>query len=354
MSKTGKTAPSWERKEDEDWAASVEVRLVLDHDAPGGLADEVLAEAHEIVGDAGLPAREVLGEPEAYARTVAAERISERHRARVDTRGVLPGERVTATLGTLGFVGFGLCVLHWIEDGLWMDWSGASVAGCATAVAVAALVCFAFVARVAGRIRGMWGFLAGAVAALGGGAAVAATVPAERLFSVPAPVLALVCAGWTVGSFALPDATVDRWCTPARPADGIDDERWLDRLEGLLRGRHAMRGAEARGHVREARQHLAAAQGGGERAEDVFGDVEVYALRLADGPRKRQRVARRKAYGSAALALVVGVLVVDQLFDPEERASGWMICWVVMLGCLVWNAIDEWRGLRALERGREA
>lgn len=367
MSKAAKAKVGWERQEDEEWAASVEVRLVLGHDAPGGLADEVLAEAHEVVRDAGLPAREVLGEPDAYARTVAAERIGEEHRARVDTHGMSPGERVTASLGTLGLVGAGLCVFRWAEDGLWVGGSWSSLAVCATVVVAVSLGCYAFAVRAAGRIRGMWGFLAGAVAVVAGGAAVAAAASEERLFRVPAPLLALLCVAWAVGAYAFPDATLDRLLTPGRRAGGVGEERYDDpyderydeqylaRLQGLLRGRHAMKAAEARGHVREARQHLAsAAKGGGpaghgeraERAEDVFGDVEIYALRLAEGPRRDQRVARRKMYGSLAMTVVVAVLVVDEALDPQERSLAWLACGVGAFGYFVWNTVTDWRALR--------
>ncbi|MFG2653271.1 hypothetical protein [Streptomyces sp. NPDC048436] len=366
MSKAGKSKASkstlgWERAEDEEWAACVEVRLVLDHDAPGGLADEVLAEAHEVVRDAGLPAREVLGEADAYARTVAAERIGEERRARVDTHGMLPGERVSATLGTLGLAGVGFCVLGWVEDGLWVEGSWTSIAVCATVVVAVSLGCVAFAVRAAGRIRGMWGFLAGAAAVVAGGAAVAVAASGERLFRVPAPLLALLCAAWAVGAYAFPDATLDRWLTPARRAGGVDDDRYLARLQGLLRGRHAMKTAEARGHVREARQHLASVEeGGGEhgergvRAEDVFGDVEIYALRLSEGPRREQRVARRKVYGSLATTVVLAVLVVDEVFDTQEPSLAWLVCGGGALAYFAWNTVSEWRALREQEEPQES
>ncbi|MFE0174263.1 hypothetical protein ACFWZ2_18260 [Streptomyces sp. NPDC059002] len=348
MTKTRKSEPSWAREADEEWAAVVELRLVLDHDAPAGLADEVLAEAHEIVTEAGLPAHEVLGAPEAYARAVAAERISEKYRARVGTDGMTPGERVSAALCTLGFIGVVLCVLRWIEDGLWIGVSWASVAGCATVVLAALLVAVAFVARAAGRIRGMWGFAAGTVAAVAGGSAVAAAVPGERLFHVPAPVLALAGAAWVVGAYLFPDATLDRWFTPAERPGGTDDERWLARLAGLLRGRHAMKAAEARDHVSEVRQHLASL-GDGTHAEDVFGDVEVYALRLSEGPRRQQRVARRKLYANAAMAVIILTLLSDHLLDPQDRTSPWTLLWAAVAVYWIRSVLKEWRTLRKAE-----
>ncbi|MGW2231084.1 hypothetical protein [Streptomyces formicae] len=348
MTKVRDSAPSWTREDDEDWAATFEVRLVLDHDAPAGLADEVLAEAHEIVEQAGLPAREVLGDPGAYARTVAAERISEERRARNDVHGMSPGERVSASLCTLGFVGVVLCLLYWIEDGLWIEVSLTSVVGCTTVALAAMLIAVALIARAAGRIRGMWAWLAGTAVTVAGGAALTTAAPEGRLFDVPAPMLALAALAWTVGAYLFPDTTIDRWFTPAvRPGDA-DDERWLARLEGLLRGRHAMKAAEARGHVREVRQHLAHAADG-ERAEDAFGDVEVYALRLAEGPRARQRLARRKLYGTAAMTVLFASLLIDRLLDPDERTSAWTAVWVAVFGFWLWSVFREWQALRKAE-----
>ncbi|MGA4849686.1 hypothetical protein ACOBQB_26775 [Streptomyces sp. G5(2025)] len=340
MGKTRTTDLVWAREEDQEWADTVHVRLAFDHDVPVGLAEEVLAEAHQMVHEAGLPAQEVLGAPEAYASAVAAERVSEEYRARADARGLTPGESLCAAFGTLGFVGFVLCALYWIEDGLWVTGSWASAAGCATVVAAVSLVALAFVARGAGRVRGMWGFVAGAVCAVAGGSAVAATAPAERLFEVPVPVLMAGCVAWTVGAYAFPEAVLDRRLAPRPPAD---DEQWLARLEGLLRGRHAMPAAEARGHVREARQHLGGADG--ERAEDAFGDVEVYAMRLADGPRKRQRLARNKMYRAAAVAVVFGVLAVDEALEAGP-SSGWVACYVGASSAWLWTLIAEWRKAR--------
>ncbi|MEV5982028.1 hypothetical protein [Streptomyces sp. NPDC052114] len=339
MGKTQTPDLSWAREADQEWADRVRVRLVLDHDAPAGLADEVLSEAHQVVTEADLPASEVLGTADAYARTVAAERISEEHRAKVDANGLTPGERVSASLGTFGFIGFVLCVLYWIEDGLWVSGSWTSVAGCTTVVVVVSLVTLAFVARAAGRMRGMWGFLAGAACAVAGGAAVLSALPDAQLFEVPVPVLMAGCVAWAVGVYLFPDAVLDRWFTPRPHAD---DEQWLTRLEGLLRGRHAMTAAEARGHVQEARQHLAAP--GGERADDTFGDVEVYAMRLAEGPRKRQRIARHKLYRAVAMAGILVVLAVDEAV--RSGFTGWFACYVGAAGAWLWGVLGEWRQSR--------
>ncbi|MFH8609167.1 hypothetical protein ACH4D5_16990 [Streptomyces sp. NPDC018029] len=348
MSRTGTTRTpevSWAREEDEKWAATVQVRLAFDEGVPVGFAEEMLAEARQLVEEAGQPALDVLGDPTAYARTVAAERVSERYRAQLDTRGMRPGERITASVGTLGVIWAAVFGLYWYQDGLWAGVNRSSVAGVTGIVLAATLACVAFAARAAGRLRGMWAFLAAAAATLVTGIACATALSGEQLFRVPAPVLMLAGAAWAAGAFLLPDATIDRWFTPAHPAGGPDDERWLARLEGLLRGRHAMKAGEARGHVQEARQHLAEARRAG-RAEDVFGDVEIYALRLSEGPRRAQRVTRQKFYGALASSLLFAALTVDTLLDPQERSSGWVACLVGAFGCAAWGAVSEWRTLR--------
>ncbi|WP_030677358.1 hypothetical protein [Streptomyces sp. NRRL B-1347] len=342
--KTRKDRLRWDRGEDADWAATVEVRLVLDHNAPAGLADAVLAEVHELVREEGRTAQDLFGAPEAYARSVADERVSEEYRARTDTHGLTPGERLAAALGTLGVVGVVLCAISWVRDGLWVDVSWPAVVAVTTIVLAVALAAVAVVARSAGRFKGAYAFAAGVPAVIAAGGGVGVIVPEGQLFSVPVPVLLAGCAAWTVGTFAVPERVVDRWFA-ARPPAGRDDAAWLALLGGLLRGRHGMTTAEARGHVREARQHLAAVPSG-EHADDVFGDVEIYALRLAEGPRREQRAARRKMYGTLLLLGLVTMLFVDRVADSGASLDFWLALYTGAVGSLAWTAVSEWRASR--------
>lgn len=319
--------PGWAREEDEAWAAVVELRLTLDQQAPAGLIRQVLAEAHDAVTETGRTPQDLFGDPVAYARAVAAERIGEEDRARVDARGLTPGERLTASLATLGAAGVVVAVLRWIDDGLWADVGWSSIAAFTAVVLTAVLVSLAFTARAAGRIAGSWAFAAAALVAVGGGGAVAGFLPGEPLFTFPVPALAVAGAALTAAAVAFPDATVDRWFTPVLRGG---DERWLSRVEGLLRGRHALSAAEARAHVQEARQHLAAS---GDSAEEAFGSAEVYALRLADGPRRERRLARRKLYGATALAVLVVALVADELRDADLSSPR---LWIYAVAAVYW------------------
>ncbi|WP_217206700.1 hypothetical protein [Streptomyces sp. AC550_RSS872] len=337
----------WAREEDEEWAAVVELRLALDTQAPADLVHQVLAEAHDAVTETGRAARDLFGAPAAYARSVAGERIDEEDRARADSHGLTPGERLIGSLVTLGVVGIGVAVLWWIRDGLWAQASWSSIAAIGTVVLVAVLVAVVPVAWAAGRIVGTWAFGAGAVVTVGVGAAAAGVLPGDRLFDFPVPVLAAVGGALILAAVVLPGTTADRWLTPRLQGQG-SDERWLSHVEGLLRGRHAVPAAEARAHVREARQHLASS---GESAENAFGRAEVYAMRLAEGPRKEQRLARRKLYGVTASALILTLIFVDELRDLEPSSLGFWFC-AAAVAYLIWYAACGWiRWIRASSAG---
>lgn len=339
MTKDRHPKPTWERKEDEAWAASVEVRLVLDHDAPAGLAADVLAEAHQLVHEEGRPALDLLGDPDAYAQSVADERIPEEHRARSDAHGLTPGERVSGSFVTLGIGGLLFCGFEWLRDGLWVGIGWPSFTITAAVVLGASLAAAALATRVAGRVRGAWYFAAAAAGAVCTGVGVTPFVPAGELFAIPAPVLMLVCLAVIAAAVKVPDTTIDRWFTAA-PRSG-DDEAWFAHLDGLLRGRHAMPSAEARDHIREARHHLASTPGT-EPAADVFGDVEVYALRLSEGPRRDQRLARRQFYGSCFLAVCLTILLIDNLTD-SDTSPFWLAANTGALGATLWSLLGEWR-----------
>ncbi|KUF19796.1 hypothetical protein [Streptomyces silvensis] len=330
---------TWERKEDEVWAASLEVRLVLDHDAPAGLADQVLTEVHEIVREEGRPALELFGASEAYTQVVADERITEEHRARVDAHGMTPGERLSAAFVSFGVAGFFFCALEWLRGGLWVGISWPAVTLTVMIVLAVALSSLAVVARAAGLVRGALWFAAATVATVCAGIGATAAVPDGQLFTVPAPVLMLACLAGIAAAVRFPDATIDRWFAK-NPTDS-DDDAWFARLDGLLRGRHAMSAAQADGHVREARHHLASAPGEA-GAVDVFGDVEVYALRLAEGPSRTRRFARRQFYGSCVLTVSLTILLIDNLTNSDSSPF-WLAANTGALGAALWSLVTEWR-----------
>lgn len=323
------------RKEDEEWAAAVELRLALDQQAPADFVHRILAEAHEAVIEAGRTARDLFGAPAAYARTVAEERLGEEHRARIGSRGMTPGERLTSSLATPGVVGLVVPVLRWISDG---------------ALAASRLVVDRRV--IGGRSRGCPG--SGRLCGTGCGAdqrrmgfrrgsgrhgefryPAAGVLSEDRLFDFPVPALAVTGGALIVTAVVLSDATVDRWFTPRLRGS---DERWLSYVEGLLRGRRAMPAAEARAHVQEARRHPDST---GDSAEQAFGRAEVYAMSLAEGPRREQRLARRKLYGVAAVALLLALLFADKLRD-SQLSSVWFWFCAAAIAYWIWYATRMW------------
>lgn len=108
-----------------------------------------------------------------------------------------------------------------------------------------------------------------------------------------------------------------------------------------------MPAAEARAHVQEARQHLASS---GDSAESAFGPAEVYALRLAEGPRREQRRNRRKMHSVTVGALLISLSFADRLKDPD-LTSPWFWFTTVLFAYWVLYAAGMW--LRTLSAGRK-
>ena len=337
----------WPREEDERWAAEVELRLVFDHDAPPGLADTLLAETCAVVREADSPARELFGAPRAYARTLASEHIDEERRALRDTGGLTQGERLAGSVLALGILGAALSVLRWVTDGLWVRPGWTAVVGVTTVVSAALLATLALIVWSAGRRTGAWAFAGGAVAAVAAGGGTLAAVPGTPLLTMPVPVLTALGLGVAVAAFRFPSRTADGWFTPPEfresegggegkeeDAEGLEaaNARWARRLENVLRGRHALRAAEARGHAEEARQHLTAS---GERAVDAFGSPEVFALRLADGARTEERASRRKLYTSTLLGLGLVLLLGGELSEPDLSSPRF---WLYVVAFALWIA----------------
>ncbi|MEU8567730.1 hypothetical protein AB0C51_05055 [Streptomyces pathocidini] len=335
--------PDWPRDDDEQWAAEVELRLVLDHHAPAGLADEVLAEAYEAVVEAARPARDLFGPPARYAQSAADLRIDEAYRAGLDRDGMTPGERLTTSLAWLGMMGTAVSVLYWIRNGLWVEPSWESIAGLTSIVLAACAAPVAIGVWSAGRVKGAWACAAGAAATAVTGLAAAAALPDERLLALPIPVATMACIALIAAAAAFPNATIDRWLRPTVE----DDERWLSHLEGLLRGRHTMTAAEARDHAREARSRLAASD---VHAEAAFGSAEIHAMRLARGVRGKVRSTRRKSYGAMALTALLLLISVDEFRDPApSRPMFWFH--VTLVAYWFSYAIRLWR--RASSANRE-
>lgn len=328
--------PDWPSGDDARWAAEFEVALALEHNPPEGLAEQVLEEARLTAIEAEAPVREVLGDPAEYAETVAAERIDETHRSSVDVEGFAPGDRFTSSLLMAGGQVALFGVVLWAVNGLWMPvgWPTGG-AGLLLAVLIVLVTGVIPELRAAGRLRaGRVAMVCAAVLVLACAAGFTA-IPRGPQVSVPAPSLFVVGALLAMSGWRIPPEPVGRWFRgQAAPPEAIrsDDEAWLTRLSALLRGRHGVSAGSARRCVAEARDHLAASGGS---AAGEFGDVEVYALRLSEGPGKSRRAARAEVVPTA---LFTGGLLwwgLDLVSDPEP-ASLWFWVKVVVLIAGVW------------------
>ncbi|MGW2883036.1 hypothetical protein ACWDBP_44130 [Streptomyces sp. NPDC001233] len=302
----------WAHKEDERWAATFKLHLVTEFHPPKGLADQVLSEVHEAVTETGQLASDLFGEPRAYAARVAADRIDETHTSGRDLGGATPGERFTNALTLAGFCALVLSVMHWVRDGLWTDVSVASLAGIGALAAGVLAGCLVGALHAAGRVQAARAWAGAAAVAVVAGITALATLPRHGLFALPVPVLVVVSAVVMAGAHKLPDATADRWFTRLRSEGSA---QWMQHLDGLLRGPHGIPADQAREHVEEVRSHLASTPG--LTAQDEFGDVEIYAARLAGGPRRTQRAQRRTAHLAGIFAAAIVIANLDALRSAE-------------------------------------
>ncbi|MET7638550.1 hypothetical protein [Streptomyces sp. NPDC005438] len=319
----------WERAEDRRWAATFETELVLRHEAPAGLAAQVLGEVRQLVHEAGEPSLdELLGDPRVYADEVAAERIDEAHTSSVDLSGVRPGERFSTLAVASAVTGLTLVIIHWVSRGFWVEVSPALGTLAFLYILAALAACTAAGLRNAGRFRPMWAWGGLSLAAGIGGIASANGLSQAALFRLPAPLL-LLGPALVLGVIALiTNSRLDRWLQG--PEEERDNSRWVRRLDGLLRGRHGLPAAEARTHTSEVRSHLASSGG---NAQETYGDVALYAARLARGARLARRKARREAIALALLVALVGFANEDVLRSADLTSCHfWFVSLFILLG----------------------
>lgn len=343
--------PDWPSGDDAQWAAEFELALALEHTPPpDGLAEQVLEEARLTAVEAGVPVRGVFGDPTAYAETVAAERIDEAHRSSVDLEGFAAGDRFTSSLLVAGGQVAVFGVVLWVSTGLWMQ-VGWPTGGAGLLLAALIVLATGVVPelRAAGRLRAGRVAIACAAVLVVACAVGFTAIPRGPQVSIPAPSLLGVGALLAVLGWLLPPEPVGRWFRGrAVRAEAIrsDDEAWLTRLSALLRGRHRVSASNARRCVAEARDHLAAS-GGSAAAE--FGDVEVYALRLSDGPGKSRRAARAEVVPTVLFTGGILWWGIDLLSDPDPGSLWfWTKVAVLVAGAWAWatTSWSLWRKLR--------
>ncbi|MGW3078084.1 MULTISPECIES: hypothetical protein [unclassified Kitasatospora] len=325
------------------WTDKLELELTLVHRVPRELVNRVLGEVAEAVTETGESAEELFGPAEEYATAVATERVDPRHRSTRDFEG-----RAPFTHFQQGMVAGSIAVLIMAAVGTfgYKGHAGASVllSSLSATVLVAAAFAVLPALRAAGRTRTAWlfGSGAGVIAAAGIGSA---SLPAVRdAHSFPFPPSAAVGFALLLATLglAIPERIVSRWFSPSE-GRRLDDEQWLRRLGELLYGRHGYPRHTAQQHVTEAREHLAAT---GRAAQQELGQVEIYAMNLADGPVRERNRIRRRFLGALSFTAVFAVLLTLKLTDSD---SGGAPPWVPAV-LLVYNgalAVTCLRKMRA-------
>lgn len=139
---------------------------------------------------------------------------------------------------------------------------------------------------------------------------------------------------WILGTGLLIVVTAK---TYARARDGLDDELWVERFSGILRGPGWVAGPRVRDIVLEARSH--AAESGRTLAEE-FGTPEHHAAQFGVDS------ARRSKLKTALLTVLTG-LGLMMLLDGWTWSSGAL---VVLLAWLAWKEYRRYRGLRNEQR----
>ncbi|MBB1255767.1 hypothetical protein [Streptomyces alkaliterrae] len=321
----------WEREEDDRWAANFEIQFRLEHRPPAGLTERILSEVHEMVTETGVPARELFGDARQYADSLAGERIDDSHVSKTNLAGDTAGGVLTTTLVYAGIVGCLLSLGRWLRANTAIEVSAASLVGVGSLVVAALTLCLAVALRTAGRRSAFAASTGTCLVSAAIGAAAFTALSQQVLFSLPVWVPLAVSGALTVAAHRLPDSTADEWLRPRRTQDG---EAWLAHLEALLRGRHGLSAQAAREHVAEARAHLAETPG--TTARKAFGDVEMYALGLGGGPRRTERVNRRKARLAVLSALLIAGLCVLKLTTYVAVGSFWF--WFLAVAVAVWIA----------------
>ncbi|MGW8375176.1 hypothetical protein [Streptomyces sp. ODS28] len=276
-------------------------------------------------------------------RAERAAQFGEEHRSRRDLQDSTPGEWFKRGAATVGISGVLLTGFAWLRKGPWLPVNWAATTATLLILTGTLLAGTALALRSAGRLGGARACVGAIVLAIPCAALAITTLPQHALFTCPAPIAGAVALLLAAAAWKLPSATADRWFEGDERALRRDDEAWLRRLYGLLRGRHGLRPVQARTRVEEARGHVAAAGGG---AYERFGPVHRHALRLADGPGRPHRATLRDLRSSVLFLPVVLVAGADAILHPD-LSSFWT--WLVFAAVAYWlyDIVRQWQRCRS-------
>lgn len=324
----------------DSWYDELLYELVTRYDMALPAAEEVVAECVAHCAEAGEDPREAFGAPQAFAAHSAAERIPAGRLAVRDRDGMAPGAYLWAAFLQVGvWLVLGAAIV-WVDTGNWLD---VTVAGLTGSVLLAGVFVLAGLTRDLYR-AGRLGAARLAVAAVVVLVPVVATaftgLPRVRITTLPTVTLA--AAGMLIMVIAW-RLEPPRWARARMPTDhgdrGVGDERerWLSRLDGVLRGRHEWSRWRTDRLVVETRQHLIAT---GRRPDDEFSPVDVYALRSAEQVRTPRAWWRRDTTRTAILASALLVYLVLRIIDGDYG-----VMFILNAGVLTIVAYDLYRRL---------
>ncbi len=344
---------------DADWEDDFLLELV-DHGLGWEAAEACVDEALAHCAEAGERPDDAFGDAKKYAERIARGRIPASQRARTDYDGkTTMDDYWGAPLLLPGYCLLLGGIVMWIESGLWLDVSIAGLVFTVLFGTLFAVIGAANALRSAGRLRAAVVAWCVALSMTVPAALAAFELPHATLARIPTPSLfpagALLiwlgtlmqrpgAVGRKASTFLLRRA---RMLRPAATAE-VRNERWLHRLEGLLRGRHEVRRADARRFVDEARAHLEAS---GAPPEEEFGDVEQYALSLAEGGvRRSSRTALDEHRRLAFFCLCVLQLVTADW--PDLHWGEWCFLGLALVSGVsaARQYLAKWRTHRARTR----
>lgn len=307
------TEPTWADERDDDWADTFTWHAAW---ATAARRDDILgwlAVVHQAVTDSGDTAEDLFGAPREAAETFARD-LPAAQRAAGDLDEGTWSSLPRTLLAMTGWFVTGLGGALLVNEGWTTDVTLPGLAVLAAITLGGAALGTAGLTWVSGRPLTTVAWAAAALAIVVGGVVLALEVldRDRTLASIPTvvlPVVGLLLLAW--------------WWRLPEPSADVDDrsrswpaERWLTRLEWLLRGRHRMPRTAARRLVAEARMHVAET---GDHPFEVFGPPQVHALALADAdlhtPAYRDRADRRwhLLFVVCAAAIVVTNVATDMV-----------------------------------------
>jgi len=282
--------------EDEAWADRVRLVALARHGLDGAAVEKALVVAAAAVEDSRQRAADLFGPADAYAQELADDQPDDLRAGEEDARSALALGLVVG--GALAVVA---AVLAAVATGWWLPVSVRGLVGVPLVGGGAPLAGLAVRWWRGGRLRPAGGAGVAAAAVVVVAAAVLTGGPAEVLGRVPVLALGLLGVGLVTAGALLPTGV-----RPVRDdSSALSPQDWYGRLEGVLRGRHAVPRARAREMTAEARAHVRSS--GAAHPAVELGDPRLHALALVDasGERERWRQSRSQRFDLALVALLL-------------------------------------------------